>query len=82
LEPVRKDVAGDCRKWHNVGFIIIVAVCNSSDDVKEVEIVSSCGSMRQTRNACRVLVGRPERKIHLKDDIKMDFKGIGRESMF
>jgi hypothetical protein len=70
LEPVREDVTGDCRKWYNVSCIVSVAVCNASDDVKELEMVGSCGSMRETRNACRVLVGRPEGKIHLKNDIK------------
>ena len=45
-------------------------------------MAGSCGSMRETRNACRVLVGRPEGKIHLEDDIKMDFKRIGRGSVF
>jgi hypothetical protein len=40
--------------------------------------------MREKRNACRILVGKPEEKIPLgrprrrwKDNIKMDLKEIG-----
>ena len=62
--------------------LLLVTVCYSSDDVKEVEMVCSCGSMRRTRNALRVMVVRHEGKIQLKDDIKMDFKERGRVSVF
>jgi hypothetical protein len=45
-------------------------------------VVVSCGSMRRTRIACRVMVVRHKGKIQLNDDIKMDFKEIGRVSVF
>jgi hypothetical protein len=47
--------------------LFVLTKYDSSDEFKKVETLGLYSSMRESRNAYRVLVGRPDGKIDLKD---------------
>jgi hypothetical protein len=63
---------------HNEKLLVLFAKYNYNDQVKD-EIGRACSTIGEKMNACRLLVGKPEGKIHLRrprsrwvDNIKID----------
>ncbi|KAJ4429397.1 hypothetical protein ANN_21554 [Periplaneta americana] len=82
----RDEVTGEWRKLHNTE---LHALYSSPDIIRNIKSrplrwAGHVARMDESRNACRVLVGRPEGKKHLgrprrrwKDNIKMDLREVG-----
>jgi hypothetical protein len=43
--------------------IVVVMMKYEGDQMKDIEVIRACGSMEKTRNACSILVVKPERKV-------------------
>jgi hypothetical protein len=82
----RDEVMGDWRKLHNEELHNLYSSPSTITVIKprKMRWAGDVARMRETRNAYRVLVGKPQRKRpqgrsrrRWVDDIKMDLKQIG-----
>jgi hypothetical protein len=80
--PKRDEVTGFWRRLHNVLVLFSKHILN--DQIKEDEIGRACSTHGEKRNACRILVGKPDGKRPLErprrrreDDIRIDLIEIG-----
>jgi hypothetical protein len=90
FEPKRNEVTGDWRKLHNEELHTLYSSLNIIRMTKSRRMrwAGHVARMRETRNAHRILVGKPERKRRIGrprrrwvDNIKMHLGGIGRDGM-
>jgi hypothetical protein len=84
--PQRDEVTGDWRQLHNEEFhkLVLFVKHHQNDQVKEDEMGRAYSSHGEKRNACRILVGKPEGKrplgrlkLRWDDNIKMDLRQLG-----
>jgi hypothetical protein len=64
LEPKKDEVAGGCRKLHNLELRDLYSLPRmiKYDQVKEDEMGKACSTNGERRNVYRLLVGKTERK--------------------
>ncbi|KAJ4433414.1 hypothetical protein ANN_15673 [Periplaneta americana] len=84
----RDEVTGEWRKLHNAELHTLYSSPDIIRNIKSRRLrwVGHVARMGESRNACRVLVGRPEEKRPLgrprrrwEDNIKMDLREVGYE---
>jgi hypothetical protein len=88
--PKRDKVTGGWRKLHNEELLNLYSSPNIIRMIKSRKMrwAGYVARMREKRNACRILVGKPEGKRSLgrprcrwMDNIKVDLRGIGWNGM-
>jgi hypothetical protein len=84
--PKRDEVMGGCKKLHNEDLHNLYCSPRIIRMIKSSRM--RCSTKREKRNACRLLVGKPEEKKPLGrprrrwvDVIKMDLREIGLGGM-
>ena len=82
----RDEITGEWRKLHNAELYALHSLPNIIRNLKSRQLrwAGHTARMEQSRNAYRVLVGKPERKRPLrrprcrwKNNIKMDLREVG-----
>ena len=82
----REDITGEWRKLHKAELHALYSSPNIIRNIKSRRLIwaGHVARMEQSRNAYRVLVGKPEGKRHLgkprrrwEDNIKMDLREVG-----
>jgi transcription termination factor 2 len=88
--PKRDEVTGGWRKLHNEQLLNLYSSPSIIRMIKSRRMrwAGHVARMRETRNAYRILVGKPEGRRPLRrprrrcvDNIKMDLRGIGRDGI-
>jgi hypothetical protein len=88
--PKRDEVTGDWRKLHNEELHNLYSSPSiiNNDQIKEDKMGRTCSTDGEKRNACKILMGKPEGKRRLGrprqkwvDNIQMDLREIGSGGM-
>jgi hypothetical protein len=84
--PKRDEATGEWRRLHNEELNDLYSSANIIRVIKSITMgwAGHVALTEETRGACRILVGRPERRRPLgrprhrwDDNIKMDLEGVG-----